>query len=79
MTDENDYSFTKEEFETFLQNEYGITREDLDWLRSYHRSVSKYGDWVAKAIVTSVVIAITSGVITVLYLGVKSAIATMFK
>lgn len=43
------------EFIKILKRDYDVTIDDLLWMRDYHRSVQKYGDWIAKAIVASVI------------------------
>lgn len=79
MSDAEKSRFNKDEFEAFLQEEYGITRSDLDWMRNYRRTITKYGDWVAKAVVTSMILGLLAGVGTVLWLGIKQALATLLK
>lgn len=79
MSDEQETQFNKEAFEKFIEDEYGLTSEDLRWFRNYHRSVTKYGDWVAKAIVSSLVIGLISGLLTIFFYGIKAAIAMIGK
>jgi len=55
----------------YLKDKYGITIEDLIWLKDYHRSLSKYGDWIAKVVVTSIVLSILSGLGYVAIEGIK--------
>ena len=55
----------------YLKDKYDITIEDLVWMKDYHRILSKYGDWIAKVVVTSVVLSIISGIGYVVIEGIK--------
>ncbi|MCK5609639.1 hypothetical protein KAR91_47640, partial [Candidatus Pacearchaeota archaeon] len=55
----------------YLKDKYDVTIEDLVWMKDYHRSLSKYGDWVAKTIITSIVLSILAGAGYILIEGVK--------
>jgi len=55
----------------FLKDKYDVTIEDLVWMKDYHRTLSKYGDWIAKVVVTSVVLSILSGIGYVAIEGIK--------
>lgn len=55
----------------YLKDKYDITIEDLVWMKDYHRNLSKYGDWVAKTVVVSVVLSVISVLGYVLIEGIK--------
>jgi len=55
----------------YLKDKYDVTIEDLVWMKDYHRTLSKYGDWIAKIVVTSVVLSILSGLGYVVIEGIK--------
>jgi len=79
MTDEKLPEKEVRAFLDILERDYGITPDDLRWFARYRRSVTRYGDWIAKAAVTSVVGSVVAGVVYVLYLGLTQAAATMLK
>ena len=55
----------------YLNDKYDVTIEDLVWMKDYHRTLAKYGDWIAKVVVTSVVLSIISGFGYVVIEGIK--------
>lgn len=64
-------------FLKILERDYGITPENLRWFANYQKSVTRWGDWVAKTIVGTVVASIVGGIGYVLYLGFISALAEL--
>lgn len=66
-------------FLEILEKQYGITPETLRWFARYHNSVTRWGDWVAKSIVTSIVGAILGGVGYILYTGIMHIISNVAK
>lgn len=64
-------------FLNILERDYGITPETLRWFARYQRSVTRWGDWVAKSIVTTIIGSIVGGVIFILYTGVMHLLTTV--
>ena len=78
MSNENEKPVPQEVMD-YLEKEHGVTVEDLRWMAQYHRTVTKYGEFIAKIIVGSTLAAILSGVGLLITAGVKAALPGLFK
>lgn len=75
MTDEKDIEQEVKIFLKILERDFDLTAEDLRWISNYHRTLAKYGNFIAQAVAVSAVLALLSGLGYAFIEGLKHIVA----